>query len=244
MKRVLITGANRGIGLETARQMLKNGYYVYLGSRKMASGQGAVDKLKAEGLTNLEAVQIDVSDSESIKTAHDKIGQNIDALDVLINNAGITGPWPQTSDADISVFKDVYATNFFGTVQVTQVFLDLLKESTEPRIVNVSSSLASMNLHNNPNWKFYQAKGAVYNSSKTALNMYTIHLAYDLRETRFKINLVDPGFVATDMNNFTGTDSVMVAAARVIKIAMMDSTGPTGKFFSEDIDPENALCPW
>lgn len=244
MKRLLITGANRGIGFETVRQMLKNGYYVYLGSRKFESGQEAVNKLKAEGLNNLEAVQIDISDSESIKAARARIGEKTNVLDVLINNAGITGPWPQTTAADISVFKDVYETNFFGAVQVTQLFLDLLKESAEPRIVNVSSSLASLTLHNDPAWKFYQAKGAVYNSSKTALNMYTIHLAYDLRETRFKVNLVDPGYVATDMNNFTGTDSVEVAAARVVKTAMIDAEGSTGQFFSDDTNSETGICPW
>lgn len=244
MKTLLITGANRGIGFETARQMLGEGYHIYLGSRDLKAGQEAVKKLKAEGLYEVEAVQIDISDPESITAARVAIGKRTKGLDVLINNAGITGPWPQTTNADISVFKEVYETNFFGAVLVTQTFLDLLQQSPEPRIVNVTSSLGSLTLHNDPSWKFYQAKGAVYNSSKTALNMYTIHLAYDLRETRFKVNLVDPGYVATDMNNYKGTDSVEVAAARLVKTAMIDADGPTGQFFSDDTDPETGISPW
>ena len=244
MKTLLITGANRGIGFETARQMLREGYYIYLGSRDLKSGQEAVNKLNAEGLYEVEAVQIDISDPESIIAARVAIGKTTKFLDVLINNAGITGPWPQTTNANISVFKEVYETNFFGAILVIQTFLDLLEQSTEPRIVNVTSSLGSLTLHNDPSWKFYEAKGAVYNSSKTALNMYTVHLAYDLRKTRFKVNLVDPGYVATDMNNYMGTDPVELAAARVLKVAMMDADGPTGRFFSDDTDPEAGICPW
>lgn len=244
MKKILITGANKGIGFETVRQLLQKGYYVYLGSRNSERGKEAVEKLNAAGFSDVELVVLDVSDPESIKAARAEIGAKTKVLDVLINNAGISGVWPQTVHSDVSVFKEVYGSNFFGAVEVTQRFLDLLEQSEAPRIVNVSSSLASLTLHNDPKWKFYQAKGAAYNSSKTALNMYTVHLAYELRETSFKVNVVDPGFTATDLNGFTGTDSVEVAAGRLIKAVMIDHDGPTGQFFSDDTDSETGICPW
>lgn len=193
MKKVLITGANKSIGFETARQLLQKGYYVYLGSRNAENGREAVQKLQAEGLQEVEAIQIDVSDSESVKAARAEIGKKTEALDVLINNAGISGGIPQTATGtEAAIFKQVFATNVFGVVLVTQAFMDLLQKSPQPRIVNVTSGLASLTLHNDPTWKYYTVKAAVYNSSKAALNMYTIALAYELRDTPFKVNAVDP----------------------------------------------------
>ena len=244
MKTILITGANRGIGFETARQFSKMGFRVFLGCRSLKDGKKAIDRLNGEGFGQVEAVEIDLTNQKTIEKARLEIGTKISSLDILINNAGITGGWPQATNVDISVFKEVYQTNFFGTILVCQSFMDLVRQSPEPRIVNVSTSLASMTLHNIAGWKYYQAKGAAYNSSKTALNMYTIHLAYDLRETPFKVNLVDPGYVATDFNDHAGTDSVEVAAQRIIKVALLGKEGPTGQFFSEDSSPENGICPW
>lgn len=245
MKKVLITGANKSIGLETARQLLQKGYYVYLGSRNLDNGQVAVEKLKAEGLNNIEAIQIDVSDQESVKTARTEIGKKTDVLDVLINNAGVSGGMAQTAiTADIAAFKQVFDTNFFGTVLVTQAFIDLLHKSPYPRIVNVTSGLASLILQSDPTWKYYQFKAAVYSSSKAALNMYTIALAYELRDTAFKVNAVDPGFTATDLNGHTGTGTVEDAAARLVKCASIDASGATGKFFSDDNSPETGISPW
>lgn len=174
MKKVLITGANRSIGFETARQLLQKGYYVYLGSRNAENGEEAVEKLKAEGLNEVEAIQIDVSDPESVKAARAEIGKKTEVLDVLINNAGILGGMTQTATgADIAVFKQVYDTNVFGAVLVTQAFIDLLQKSPQPRMVNVTSGFASLTLYNDPAWKYYTVKAAVYNSSKAALNRYT-----------------------------------------------------------------------
>ncbi|WP_211173053.1 SDR family oxidoreductase, partial [Brasilonema bromeliae] len=212
MKKVLITGANKSIGLETARQLLQKGYYIYLGSRNLKNGLEAVEKLKAEGLNEVEAIQIDVSDDESVKAARAEIGKKTEVLDVLINNAGINGGLPQTATgASIDAFKKVFDTNVFGVVRVTQSFMDLLKKSPEPRIVNVSSGMGSLTLHNDPTWKYYNNKGAIYHPSKAALNMYTIVLAYELRDTPFKVNAVCPGFVATDFNNHRGTGTVAEA---------------------------------
>ncbi len=245
MKKALITGANKSIGFETARQLLQKGYYVYLGSRNLDNGQEAVEKLKAEGLNEVEAIQIDVSNDESVKEARAEIGTKTEVLDVLINNAGITGGMPQGAlVADIDQFKKVFDTNLFGVIRVTQAFIDLLKESAEPRIVNVSSSQGSLTLATDTSNKYYNHKGAVYQPSKSALNMYTIILAYELKDTAIKVNAVDPGFIKTDFNNHRGTGTVEEAGARIVKYSIIGNDGPTGKFFSEEYNPATGEIPW
>jgi len=246
MKSVLITGANKSIGLESARQLLQKGYYVYLGSRNLENGLEAALQLQAEGLTQVEAIQIDVADQQSVDAARAQIGQKTAVLDVLINNAGISGVVPQNAlEAGIDNFKSVFDTNLYGVVRVTQAFIDLLRKSPEPRIVNVSSSVGSLSLQSDPNWRFYHhAKFAIYSSSKSALNMYTVHLAYELRDTAFKVNAIDPGYTKTDFNHHQGTGTVEDAAARVVKYAVMDQNGPTGKYFSEETNPQTGEIPW
>lgn len=245
MKTVLITGANRSIGFETARQLLKMGYYVYLGSRDFSKGKQAVAQLQSEGFSNMEPVELDVTNEASVKKAAETLSQKIDSLDVLINNAGILGGMQQTSlDANVSTFKEVYDTNLFGVISVTQAFIGLLKKSGEPRIVNVTSGLGSLTLHTDPSWKYYQVKAAAYVSSKAALNAYTIVLAYDLRDTAFKVNAVDPGYTATDFNHYSGPGTVEDAAARIVKAATLKADGPTGQFFSDDNAPETGISPW
>jgi NAD(P)-dependent dehydrogenase (short-subunit alcohol dehydrogenase family) len=245
MKTVLITGANKSIGFETARQLIEAGYYVYLGSRDEQKGKAAITKLHEMGLKNAEAIQIEVTDIASIQAARAALGKEITSLDVLINNAGISGGFPQPATAiSTDVIRDVFETNFFGTINVTMAFLDLLKKSAEPRIVNVTSGLASLTLHSDPNWKYYYAKGGAYGPSKTALNAYTVALAYDLRETSFKINVVDPGYTATDFNHGNGPGNVYDAAKIVAKYAMIGTDGPTGKYFSQDMDGDTGESPW
>jgi NAD(P)-dependent dehydrogenase (short-subunit alcohol dehydrogenase family) len=244
MESVFITGANKSIGFETARQLLQKGYHVYLGSRALENGLKAVERLNAEGLYEVEAVQIDISDQESVRAARAEIGKKTDVLDVLINNAGINGGLQTATGTDVNVYKEVFDVNLFGVVRVTQAFLDLLRESSHPRIVNVSSSVASLTLQNDPTWKYYSHKAAVYDSSKAALNMYTVDLAYELRNTSFKVNAVDPGFVATDFNHHRGTGTVEEGGMRVARIAMIDAEGPTGKFISEEYSPETGEIPW
>jgi NAD(P)-dependent dehydrogenase (short-subunit alcohol dehydrogenase family) len=245
MKTALITGANKSIGFETARQLLQQGYYVYLGCRDIQKGQQAVSQLQAEGLTQVEPLAIDVDDSSSIKAARDVLGQKTNVLDVLINNAGIHGTMPQTAlDMTSSAIKQVFDTNVFGVIDVTQAFMDLLKQSPEPRIVNVTSGLGSLTLHSDPTWKYYAVKHVGYVASKAALNAYTIVLAYDLRDTPFKVNAVDPGYTATDFNNHSGPGTVHDAAARVVKAAVFGPDGPTGQFFSDDNAPETGVSPW
>lgn len=204
MKKVFITGANKSIGFETAKQLANNNYYVFIGSRNLAKGEEAVTKLKEEGLTNIEAIEIDVSSPDSVTAARKALGDKTDTLDVLINNAGISGVTrglPQSAiSTDLKVIRNVFDTNFFGIIDVTQKFMDLLEKSEAPRIVNVTSGLASLTLHSAPSWKYYKNKTAAYVPSKVALNAYTIVLAYELKDIAFKVNAVDPGFTATDFN--------------------------------------------
>jgi len=245
MKTVLITGANKSIGFETARQLLKDNYYVYLGCRDINRGLDAIKQLNDEGLTAVEFIEIDISKPETIHAAREIMDGKTQSLDVLINNAGISGGFPQPpSTISIDTMRDVFETNFFGTIQVTNAFMDLLERSASPRIVNVTSGLASLTLHNDPNWKYYPFKGGAYGPSKTALNAYTIALAYELRDTKFKVNAVDPGYTATDFNHHRGTSDVSTAAGHVVRVVTMPNDGPTGQYFSWDNSPETGISPW
>jgi NAD(P)-dependent dehydrogenase (short-subunit alcohol dehydrogenase family) len=245
MKSALVTGANKSIGFEVVRQLAQKGVYVYLGSRNLENGIAAVNKLNGAGFRNVEAIQLDITNDESVKNARTEIGKKTKVLDILINNAGIYGGYPQAAlDSTIDQFKTAYDANVYGVVRVTQAFIDLLKESFEPRIVNVSSSQGSITLHSDPSYKYYDYKGAVYLSSKSAMNMYTVVLAYELRDRAFKVNAVCPGYTKTDFNGHRGPGSVENAGMRIIKYALIDKSGPTGKFFSEENNPETGEVPW
>jgi len=245
MKSALITGANKGIGFETAKQLSQKGFYVYIGSRNLENGLQAVETLKAQGLTNVEAIQIDVTDENSVKNARIEIGKKTEILDVLINNAGINGGAPYTAlEASSEQFFSAFNTNVFGVARVTQTFIDLLRNSVEPRIVNVSTSVGSLSLQSNPDWLAYHfGKFAVYSASKAALNMYTVHLAYELRDTAFKVNAVCPGYTKTEFTGYNGGD-VEEAGKRIVKYALLDKDGVTGTFISEETNPETGVIPW
>ncbi|MCF2445417.1 SDR family oxidoreductase [Dyadobacter sp. CY345] len=244
MKTALVTGANKGIGLEVVRKLAQNGFFVYLGARNLESGLAAVEKLKTDGIDNVEAIQLDVSNQDSVNAAHEIIGGKTQVLDILVNNAGVSGGFPQSAlDATIDQFKTVYETNVFGVVRVTQAFIDLLKNSQEPRIVNVSTAMASLSLAADTSNPGYDTKLAVYQSSKSALNMYTVNLAHALRDTSFKVNAVCPGWTKTDFTGHQGTSTVEEAGERIAKYALIGQDGPTGKYFSEEYFPESE-CPW
>jgi len=231
-KTALITGANQGLGFETAKQLAKLGYYVYIGSRDKAKGIEAKQKLNDLGVTNVDFIEIDITDINSVKSARQRLEGKTEKLDVLINNAGIAGQQPQNlSFGNIEDLRKVFETNFFGAVQTTQQFIDLLKKSDEPRIVNVSSGLGSLTFHSSsPDFGMY----AIYSCSKTALNAFTVNLAKELKDTNFKINSVEPGFTATNLNNYEGTQTVEEAVGVIIKYATLDKDAPTGKFFNKD----------
>ena len=237
MKTVLITGANKGIGFETARQMAQLGYYVYLGSRDKAKGLDAINRLKELGISNVECIEIDITNIHSVIQAKQELESNTEGLDILINNAGIAGEMPQNiSTGNMENLRKVFETNFFGTVQTTQQFIPLLKKSNQPVIVNVSSELGSLTIHNNrqnPNYDFFDA----YSCSKTALNAFTVMLANEFRDTNFKINSVTPGYTATDFNQYRGLQTVEQGAKFIVKFATIGIEGPTGGFFKEQEIP-------
>ena len=235
MKAALVTGANKGIGFETAKQLAELGYFVYIGSRDKTKGLEAMKKLNALGYANVDCIELDVTDINSIKSARQELEVKTQYLNILINNAGIRGEVPQpASKVPIDRLRLVFETNFFGAVQTTQEFIDLLKKADQPRIVNVTSDLASLTNHSDPTWKFYPFKSAAYSPSKTALNAYTVMLAFELKDTNFKVNCVNPGHTATDFNNFKGEKTVEQGASVIVKYATLDKDGETGKFFSDE----------
>ena len=245
MKSALVTGANKGIGLEVAKLLAQHGFFVYIGSRNLESGEAAVQQLKASGLPSLEAIQLDVTNPDSIGAARAAIGAKTPVLDVLVNNAGISGGMSQSAlHATLDQFRAVFETNVFGVAGVTQAFIDLLKQSPQPRIVNVSTAMASLTQYADLDNENFAYRFPVYQSSKTALNMYTINLAYELRDTTFKVNAVCPGYTKTDFTGHQGTSTVEEAGQRIVKYALLGPDGPTGKYFSEEYFPAPATCPW
>ncbi len=245
MQTVLITGANRSIGLETTRQLSKKGLFIYLGSRDIAKGEAVVKDLTEKGFKNVKAIEIDVTNPESVSKAKEQIETEHGKLDILINNAGILGVQPQTTEVtSVDEIREVFETNFFGVITVTQAFLELLKKSDSPRISNITSGLGSLTLHSDPEWKYYHVKNAAYGPSKSALNAYTIVLAYELRALPFKVNVIDPGYTATDFNHHSAPGSIESAASFIVKHTLTDENGPTGQYFSNDIEDEAGISPW
>lgn len=245
MKTALITGANRSIGLETAKQLSKKGLFVYLGTRDLEKGEAVVMELTKNGFQNIKAVQIDVTNLQSIKKAKNSIENEQGKLDILINNAGISKGFPESVlTTSIEDIQEVFNTNYFGTIKVTQTFMELLKKSESPRISNITSGLGSLNLHSDPNWKYYNVKLASYVPAKALVNAYTILLAYELKDSPFKVNAIDPGFTATDFNQHSGPGTVESAASFIIKHTLIDDDAPTGKFFSNDIEDGSEISPW
>ena len=235
MENVLVTGANKGIGFETAKQLAQLGYRVFLGSRDRKRGEDAVQRLREQGLSNVEPIEIDVSDLASVKAARVALEAKIDMLDILINNAAISGDQPQNSSVgDIADLRKVFDTNYFGVIQVTQQFLPLLKRSGSPAILNVSSQVGSLTLNTSPgrnaNWDNYNA----YGSSKTALNAFTVTLANEFRNTNFRINSVTPGYTATDLNQFQGIKTAEEGAKPIVRLATLSADGPSMKFLAEE----------
>ncbi|SHL60754.1 NAD(P)-dependent dehydrogenase, short-chain alcohol dehydrogenase family [Chitinophaga jiangningensis] len=235
MRKVLITGANKGLGYELAKYLLQQGYFVYIGARSKALGQQAVDALHQEGLTNSTLLEIDLASEESITRAAATFGSKETTLDILINNAGILGR-RQNPEQPLTIkdVREVFETNLFGTIAVTEAFLPYLEKSELAVIENITSDLSSLTLHQDPNWLLYKAKSITYGPSKTALNAYTVALAYEYKDRNFKINCVTPGWTSTDFNGHSGGKSAAENCVNLAKYAMLDANGPTGKFFGEE----------
>lgn len=233
-KVALITGANRGIGFETARQLAQKGIKILIGARTEENGKEAESKLKNEGF-DAEFVLLDVDDAKTHKTAAKHIEENYGKLDILINNAGIyideneNGAHIPASRTSEEVFRRTFDTNFFNTIAVTQAFVPLIKKSDAGRIVFLSSGLGSLNLHSDPNSPIYDYKVPAYDISKTALNGYVVHLAYELKDTPIKVNAAHPGSVVTDMNS-NGDIPVEEGAKTSVDLATLAADGYTGKF--------------
>jgi NAD(P)-dependent dehydrogenase (short-subunit alcohol dehydrogenase family) len=228
----LITGANKGIGFEVSRQLGLAGCIVLVGSRTTNLGEEAALKLRS---IDIEArfIEIDLRRRETIATASMLIATDFGRLDILVNNAGImdTADGPP-STANVEAVQRIMETNFLGTLSVTQAMLPHLRNAKAARIVNVSSSLGSLALHGDPEWEFASAKLIGYSASKAALNMLTVQLAYELRDTQIKVNAVNPGFTATDMNEHRGYQTVEEGAAEAIRLALLPTHGPSGRFFT------------
>ncbi|MDQ3712901.1 MAG: SDR family oxidoreductase [Acidobacteriota bacterium] len=232
-KVALITGANRGIGFETARQLAQQGIKVLIGARSEENGKEAEAKLKAEGF-DAEFVLLDVDDAKTHESAAKYVEEHYGKLDILINNAGVilednTSAALQASQTSQDIFRRTFDTNFFNTIAVTQKFVPLLKKSDAGRIVFLSSGLGSLSLHSDPNSPIYNYKIPAYDISKTALNGYAVHLAHELKDTPIKVNAAHPGSVLTDMNAY-GDLQVEEGAKTSVDLATLPADGYTGKF--------------
>jgi NAD(P)-dependent dehydrogenase (short-subunit alcohol dehydrogenase family) len=238
-KVALVTGANKGIGLEVARQLGKHGVTVLIGARNPELGESAATKLKAEGV-DAEFVELDVTKDETLTRTMRTIDARHARLDILVNNAGIVekGDGPP-SVANAAAVRRVLDVNFFGVLAVTQAALPLLRKSSSARIVMVSSGLGSLTFNSDPNWAFASVKPLGYNGSKALLNMLTVQLAWELRDTKIKVNTVNPGYTATDLNGNQGTQSLEEGAAETVRQSLAPDNAPSGGFFET-----GGVVPW
>jgi NAD(P)-dependent dehydrogenase (short-subunit alcohol dehydrogenase family) len=235
----LVTGGNKGIGLEVATRLAADGARVVLGCRSRERGEEAAGRLTAQGFS-VSCVQLDVTDSSSVSRAAAEIDERFGLLDVLINNAGISGGRAgKPSEVTLERLRSVYDTNVFGVVTVTNAMLPLLRRSAAGRIVNVSSSVGSLSNMSDPGYEHAAVNNLAYQSSKAALNAITIAYAKELAEAGIKVNAADPGFTATDFNQHRGSGTVQQAATAVIRLARVPDDGPTATF-----QDENDIVPW
>jgi NAD(P)-dependent dehydrogenase (short-subunit alcohol dehydrogenase family) len=243
----LVTGANKGIGLQIAKDLAAHGFTVLVGSRNFERGQAAAKSIEGDA----RALQLDVTNQASIAGAAERIRNELGRLDVLVNNAGISHAGKpgrslaemvasgRGSVASLDEVRAVFETNVFGVIAVTQAMLPLLREAPAGRIVNVSSGTGSLTLNADPASTLHAMPNVVYSPSKTALNAITLAFAIELESTGIKVNAADPGFTATDLNNFEGTRTLQQAAREPVRLALLDVNGPTGTFSNE-----NGSLPW
>jgi NAD(P)-dependent dehydrogenase (short-subunit alcohol dehydrogenase family) len=242
----LVTGANQGLGRQIAKELLANGYTVLVGSRDFDKGKEAAESLGADA----HAIQLDVTDQASINAAADRIRTDFGRLDLLVNNAAISHAGKpgrtlqevvassRASVASIGEMREVWETNVFGVLAVTQAVLPLLRQAPAARILNVSSGVGSLTLNADPSFRFRAGYGVTYAASKTALNAITLSLAIELEPSNIKVYAASPGFTATALNNFQGEDTVEVGAQNLVRAAL-DTESPTGTFSGP-----SGVLPW
>ena len=236
-KIAFITGGNRGIGFQTALDLKAAGIKSVIGSRDLEQGKKAVEKLRAAG-ADADVLQFDITRAQDYQAAYDYFDSKYGRLDILVNNAGVAagtfpgvGPEHTAGEVPLEVLRRVFETNFFAQVALTQKLLPLIKKSPAGRIVNLSSILGSLTLHADPKSPIYNAKSFAYDASKTALNAFTIHLAYELRGTNVKVNSAHPGWVKTDMGGEQATMEVAEGAKTSVALATLPADGPSGGYF-------------
>lgn len=246
-KIALVTGANQGVGFQIAKALAENDYTVYIGSRNLKNGEAAATKIGGQA----RAIQLDVTDQNSINAAVKKIQSDFGYLNLLVNNAGISHAGApnrtleeimaanRASVASIDEMRTVWETNVFGVVSVTQAFLPLLRKAQAARIVNVSSGMGSLALNMDPSNPWRKSFDVIYGSSKTALNAITVAFAIELEGSTIKVNAVTPGFTATALNNFQGTDTVEEGSREPVRVAL-EEDGPSGSFTG----PNREVFPW
>ncbi|WP_100446024.1 SDR family oxidoreductase [Glycomyces xiaoerkulensis] len=233
-KIALITGSNKGIGLEVARGLGRKGMTVLVGARSAERGEAAAETLRGEGLQT-EFLGLDVTDPDSIAEAAARVEERYGRLDVLVNNAGIAkGDGDgNTSELTLATAKEVFEVNVFGVMAVTNAFLPLLRKSEAARIVNVSSEVGSMATITSSNSPILGHQPGAYGTSKAALNMLTVSYSLEFRGTTTKVNAVTPGFTATDLNGHRGVREASDAAQVAIDMALIGEDGPSGEFRSD-----------
>ncbi len=231
-----ITGGNRGIGLETARELGQRGIKVVIGVRDLPRGEAAVAELKRQNI-EAEAIHYDASQADSIAGVVTHLQQHYGKLDILVNNAGVLRETliggNQSSSVSPAVLRETFEINFFAVIELTQALLPLIRLSPAGRIVNLSSILASLTLHSQEDSPIAQAKSVAYNASKTALNAYTVHLADELKGSGIKVNAAHPGWVKTDLGGENAPMEVEGSGKTSVQLATLDANGATGGFFHD-----------
>lgn len=244
----LVTGANQGIGLQVAKELVTNGLTVFVGSRNLERGQAAAEEIGSGAI----ALQLDVTDRVSIAEAAESIRKECGLLDLLVNNAAISNTrkgslslqeyakMSLASNASLDEIRTVWETNVFGTLAVYQAMLPLLRESSDARIVNVSSGVGSLTTNADPAFPYHSFYGPVYPASKAAQNAITLAMMVELESSKIKVNLVSPGFTKTNLNGYAGTESVEDGSREVVRVTLLGADGPTGTFTRW----ENTPIPW
>jgi NAD(P)-dependent dehydrogenase (short-subunit alcohol dehydrogenase family) len=245
----LVTGANQGIGLQIAKDLVAHGFTVLVGSRNLERGEAAATEVGADA----HALQLDVTDQASVVAAAERVGNEFGRLDVLIQNAAIsnTGRVPgqsveayaqttRPSNVSLDEMRAVWDTNVFGVLAVYQAMLPILRATPGARIVNVSSGAGSLTRNSDPAFAYRSIFGPVYPASKTALNALTVAMAMELEPEGIKVNAVSPGFTSTNLNGYAGTETVEEGAREAVRVALLGRDGPTGTFTRW----ENETIPW